>query len=197
MLPKARLIEDYHCTHAELADNDRCDGEASKIINAFPDILDWAKNNLARGDLVRFGCNSDYRNDGIVIYDGTKFVDLDYDKYMYGCIPLEFQVVTEFPVDHWCDVLPYHSDVVRFGNIQMWNVKYHNEQRVITFDANHNVTVICVIEDVLNHDAALTRLEAEMADSYLLCRLDGYEEDIDTVLKTLDLRGKTVLYWLL
>jgi hypothetical protein len=51
-----------------------------------------------------------YRHHGILIYDGTKFIDLE-DKYNdYGTIPDEFSIV-EFPATYWSHVLNYDSHV--------------------------------------------------------------------------------------
>lgn len=68
---------------------------------------------IVRGDVVHFEQYGNYRNDGRAIYDGAKLVDLDHDFIDYGTIPREFQVINEFPCDHFIDVND-HNTLVYF-----------------------------------------------------------------------------------
>lgn len=60
------------------------------------------------GDCVRIG-NGTYRNTGIMIYNGTKFIHLRYDDGIldYGCPPKEFTVIKHsrtneiVPIDYY------------------------------------------------------------------------------------------------
>lgn len=51
---------------------------------------------LKWGDLVRFS-NGDYRNDGLVIFDGEKLIDLSPYPDDYGTLPSEFRVLIPHP----------------------------------------------------------------------------------------------------
>ncbi len=54
---------------------------------------------LRRGDLMYINA-WDYRNDGILIYDGNHFIDLDFNIDDYGALPEQF-TVREFPINYW------------------------------------------------------------------------------------------------
>jgi hypothetical protein len=51
---------------------------------------------LKWGDLVRFS-NGDYRNDGLVIFNGEKLIDLSPYPDDYGTLPSEFRVLVPHP----------------------------------------------------------------------------------------------------
>lgn len=74
-------------------------------------ITDVKKMDLKRGDLL--DRDHGYRNDGFMIYDGQKFVDLYYKcEFGYGVIPPEFKAITDFPLTYWIDALPYNTGSV-------------------------------------------------------------------------------------
>jgi hypothetical protein len=61
--------------------------------------------DIKRGDTVRIiECNN-YRNDGIVSWNGSKFIPLCYDYDGYGSVPRCYLTFTEFPV------LYFHQDL--------------------------------------------------------------------------------------
>jgi len=182
-------------------------GDLSSV-NTF-EIHKWAKGTMKRGDLCRFG-TSNYRNDGIVIYDGDHFLDLDDDFFCYGCIPSEFEVVREFPSNYWEGVLPYHDDAVRYRNITVNNLHVVCES-LLAFEVD-NIIVVVVLDSVdltegeehsdrhgfeyLRLDTIKTKLENEMQRSILLCRHESFFEDDNELLNEINANGdKTVLYW--
>lgn len=66
--------------------------------------------NIKYGDLVIFRKNAGYRNDGVVIFDGEKLIDLYSEIDDYGSVPPIFKVLqkNKYGVDiglyHWHDV---------------------------------------------------------------------------------------------
>jgi hypothetical protein len=61
----------------------------------------FLKDILRRGDVVEITDVNNYRNDGRVIWNGKKFIALDYDIDEYGAVPKEFLILTEFPPMYW------------------------------------------------------------------------------------------------
>ena len=81
-------------------------------------LQDWlVQHDCQRGDLVHFTHFGEYRNDGRVICDGRRLVNLDYDIIDYGTIPDSFQVINEFPCDYWLGVHA-HNDLISFTPIE-------------------------------------------------------------------------------
>lgn len=88
-----------------------CAYEASE--DAKPFIIENPKfisKNIRRGDVVHFG-DDRYRNEGKMIYDGEKLIELDEDLDEYGHLPLEF-TLNEFP-DY-----EYFSSTIDHNNIR-------------------------------------------------------------------------------
>ena len=55
---------------------------------------------IRRGDLVTF--DGGYRNDGVMVFDGIKIIDLYYEIDDYGSLPPEFRVIEDgTPIDYW------------------------------------------------------------------------------------------------
>ena len=70
---------------------------------------------VKRGDLVYFSSVPKYRNSGVLIYNGKYLENLDYEVDDYGVIPIDYQVITEFPLTHWLDILPHNGAFVRYS----------------------------------------------------------------------------------
>lgn len=64
-------------------------------------ILRRSNPDLQRGDLMRIS-GWKYRNDGVFIYDGQHFINLDSTVDDYGNVPEQF-TIEEFPIDYWYD----------------------------------------------------------------------------------------------
>lgn len=73
------------------------------------------------GDLVTFGENN-YRNENKAIFNGTKFVNLEFDESIdeYGYLPRSFRVIENgLPIEYWCsDAVARieHNNVVWFDH---------------------------------------------------------------------------------
>ena len=97
---------------------------------------------IRRGDVIHLSTFYDYRNEGKLIYTGSHFVDLDYSREEYGCVPIEFQVIEEFPIHYWTEHIE-HNFIVNFDlrpyieeaskNLQPYDIDYatRNEQPYI------------------------------------------------------------------
>jgi len=70
---------------------------------------------LKRGDGVRFADIGDYRNDGLVLWDGQQLVQLAFDIDEYGALPASFPI-NDFPTTtHFQDLIT-HNSIVYFAN---------------------------------------------------------------------------------
>lgn len=74
-----------------------------------------------RGDMVHIEGVIGYRNSGVFAFDGTTVIELDSDFNEYGTVPKQFQVITEFPIDYfsnvlgnqvWFDQTPYAEEMI-------------------------------------------------------------------------------------
>jgi hypothetical protein len=59
------------------------------------------KKIIKRGDIVENNEESGYRTSGVYIWDGKKSISLSTTPDDYGTIPIEFRVISEFPIDYW------------------------------------------------------------------------------------------------
>ena len=97
------------------------------------------------GDLVEFKEYSGYRNDGIMIFDGEKIIDLDSEIDDYGALPQNFRVLTKnadgtrFPLFYWHDYFRNYSndagdadDADDAGDDDSWRGIDHNV--IVWFD---------------------------------------------------------------
>lgn len=68
-----------------------------RIVDHLPD--------LKRGDLVAFGYGPDtqYRNEGVFIFDGTDIISLDMSEHGYGFLPKQF-TAEEFPIGYFSEL---------------------------------------------------------------------------------------------
>ncbi len=57
---------------------------------------------IKRGDLIAINRKRD-RNEGVLIWDGNKACHLSGYPDDYGCVPREFSVITEFPINYWLE----------------------------------------------------------------------------------------------
>lgn len=94
------------------------------------DTKDWV-----RGDVI--GITNypgyGYRNTGKCMWDGSKFVDLEYEYDEYGHVPSEFLVGKEFHAMYWRNTI-VHNELVyaKFVKKDLKNVKTEDDS--ITFD---------------------------------------------------------------
>lgn len=69
--------------------------------------------DLRRGDMVRYLEKDHYRNEGDVIFDGEKLVQLFDHPDDYGTLPREFRVIREedggFPIRYWEGLIAHNS----------------------------------------------------------------------------------------
>ena len=82
---------------------------------------------LLRGDVIYFSWMGDYRNDGKVMWDGEKAVNLSFDIDEYGSVPREF-TFPEFPLDHFFDSI-VHNNIIWLSDrtIQELHRNYRSE----------------------------------------------------------------------
>ena len=57
---------------------------------------------LLRGDIIRLDWADNRATEEEFIWDGDKFLNMDYETNVWGCIPKEFSF-PEFPIDHFND----------------------------------------------------------------------------------------------
>jgi hypothetical protein len=59
--------------------------------------------DLRRGDVIRM-YGQDYRNEGVLMFDGQKLIELAHDHDDYGHLPQEFRVIEGgVPLHYWDD----------------------------------------------------------------------------------------------
>jgi len=111
------MISENHYINLNLATD-----EAKEL---FPDIV--------RGDLVVYTNFGEYRNTGVLIYDGVKLNDLFYGIDDYGSLPPEFTPIEEgVPLNYWCvddDNSIIHNSIVwvqfnTIGNLSVDRIVY-------------------------------------------------------------------------
>lgn len=82
---------------------------------------------LNRGDIVILSCGGsggfeNYRNDGILIWNGDKFLALESDYDDYGHIPKEFLTFQEFPLYYFNSSIAHnqicHTDISKLNSIE-------------------------------------------------------------------------------
>jgi len=67
---------------------------------------------IRRGDCLCLAKNKEnrYRNEGITLYDGTAFIELDGTHDEYGHVPASFEVTdSEFAPDYWADAISHNT----------------------------------------------------------------------------------------
>lgn len=97
---------------------------------------------LIRGDLIS-NQGIGYRNNGKFIYNGDKVTDLYHKIDDNGSIPLEYKLITEFPLGYWCDKIehnqygwidPYKLDVIDIYRDIHYN--FDDDTLVINYDGS-------------------------------------------------------------
>jgi len=84
--------------------------------------------NLKYGDLIEIKKVSGYRNVGILIFDGTKIIDLDYEEDDYGSLPKQFKILQKNqdgfipPIFYWHNV----NSIFCKNDENMWTGIDHN-----------------------------------------------------------------------
>lgn len=102
---------------------DQDDKENIKILRDPPkmlEILDYLKDDLVYGDLVRYSNSVTKSGIGLCIFDGLKLKFLDFDAMDgYGLLPQQFSVLTNnVPMNYWdlqCDNSKFITNVLRKG----------------------------------------------------------------------------------
>lgn len=59
------------------------------------------------GDVIHLATSGNYRNDGRIVWNGRRFIDLDYDVDDYGSAPSEY-TFPEYPLDHFYDSIDHN-----------------------------------------------------------------------------------------
>lgn len=59
------------------------------------------KEKMKRGDIIENVCESGYRSEGVYFYDGENVISQYHEWDDYGSVPIEFKVITEFPLHYW------------------------------------------------------------------------------------------------
>ena len=73
-----------------------------------PHINELAKFPAVCGDILKISCVAGYRNDGLLIYDGKKYINLYSEDDEYGSIPPEFKCIRDFPIKHWDGIISHN-----------------------------------------------------------------------------------------
>ncbi len=90
-----------------------------------------------RGDIFWKKPNH-YRNDGVLIYDGQKFISLDYKPDDYGTIPQQFKVITEFPPLYWANAID-HNEYIWPGQMVLKNLHQQNIKKTSFMLSNESI----------------------------------------------------------
>ena len=87
--------------------------------------------NIRRGDLIHLESMGDYRNDGKYIFDGDKFISLEFEPDDYGNLPKEFKILDDYLIfspNYWLDVID-HNGYVHFDSLPYIDqLKYNLKQ---------------------------------------------------------------------
>jgi hypothetical protein len=112
--------------------------------NFFSSILKYLKTKdkkslkLTRGDLIYLELELGYRNKGKYIFNGKEIMDLNFEVDDNGNVPMEFQVITEFPIHYW-DGRISHNTLVPFdfkgilGKLIVMDVKRQTRFPYVSF----------------------------------------------------------------
>lgn len=71
-------------------------------------------NNIRIGDTVRLAQFGYYRNDGVLIYDGTQLIVLDNTLDEYDNLPAQI-LINEYPIVDYFEETISHNNIVRFN----------------------------------------------------------------------------------
>ena len=118
--------------------------------------INQSGNQLKRGDLI--APKSDlYRNDNIFIYDGKKFILLNYEVDDYGSVPAQFKAVSEFPIDYWVNRIDhnYHINAdpkkFKFGRVQnLGKGKYSSFHQIPATYKGKRVNFLIENQEIVN-----------------------------------------------
>jgi ABC-type sulfate transport system substrate-binding protein len=104
--------------------NNNGNEEVMNFIESRPEILGDIKyhllnrgSDLRTGDIISIDPYTGYRNDGLLIYDGTNIVPLYFDIDDYGSVLPQMKVISEFPIRYWKDIIE-HNMIVFFDQFQ-------------------------------------------------------------------------------
>ena len=86
----------------------------SKDLNSEKGKLFIDEKMIKRGDVLHIGWVSDYRNEGKLIWDGEKAVNLDIEDDDYGSVPSSFSF-PEFRPDYFNQSID-HNNIVRLND---------------------------------------------------------------------------------
>ena len=128
-------------------------------------ILKDSNADLRRGDLISTQSKHGYRNEGIAIYDGVNIVNLCVDYDDYGCVPKQFKVIEEFPINYWSDhfqiqdltkrgidhncIVWFNHDLVKDQCIININFKMINDGKFGAFTQfNYNDKIYFIVLDI-------------------------------------------------
>src|SRR5437868_13486937 len=84
------------------------------------------KNNvqLVKGDLIIFLTEAGYRNDGVMIYDGVKIIDLGDEPDDYGTLPKCFTPIEDgAPLNYWHNTSSAEKEDYESGDVSSDSIK--------------------------------------------------------------------------
>lgn len=157
-------------------------------------ILRQKKADLRRGDFIFIEFNVGYRNDGKLMFDGKRLVELGTEPYDYGVIPEEFQI-GEFPPRYWIDLinnnlvpfnLPQRLPPLTINNIRLLPRKDgKGSHMVIPFNTPLGTMFIADLSKMKTDSSpevnAQHFIEEIAAETYFQCynpEHDPFEEDV-------------------
>ena len=110
------------------------------------EVLKYVESNGAeRGDMIYLESHEVYKeegywNEGILLYNGSKVVPLDYTiDSEYGSIPEEFQVIDEFPINYWDGKL-VQCNYYAYFRVDRYIDEIHNNIKLLKGDKGKYVS---------------------------------------------------------
>lgn len=100
-------------------------------------------SSLKRGDVVCLEEYHEYTNEGQFIYDGSKFLELEYEYEEYGYVPKSFITIEEFPLFYWDDTDIANKRIFHIKGCHLNSLKYESSEKedkysyIYTFSFNY------------------------------------------------------------
>lgn len=197
----------------------------NRMINDRVDIFtlnDLDVYKLKRGDLIEDTDESDYRMDGVRIFDGRKIKDLEDIPDDYGTIPKNYKVISDFPVSYWHDSYNklnkfesyWHNSYVWFDPTEIGLKIYKKDFKKITYKykfdpekneedekeqisyfyifSHKNIKYCIIIEDSEIFDEKLN-LNKSIAYSVIDGDMTGLHKELETFLQNKGIYKEQIL----
>ncbi len=164
----------------DLDDNDN-DDEVSEFLNTtnLKHIL-----TINRGDIIHIAGTSAYRNNNKFIWNGTKFLPLDFELDEYGSVPRDF-TFPEFPIGYftglWSDPYTIIGPPVTHNFIHHIDMSKLVIRHVLRQVDRYNNDVFgdvyaCAFEDVNGKTWTIASKGSPLGEMIVSC---DYSDDID------------------